>query len=387
MNKYLFIFLIIIFCFFLTGCWNYREIDSLYIIAGIGIDKIPNSNKYNITAEFVNVKDIAKGTQKEQSFESVLLEIKGDSVFDAIRKMIRISAKRPYWAHATTIIISEEVAREGIISFLDLIVTNEEPRLDVVIYVSKGKSASEILHMKSFSTDIRSFELTTMLNENKKLAQVPTLRAYEIINALATPKVNIVLPTVISFYNNGEYTNLLSGGAVFKADKLVGFLEQKDITPYLFIKDEIKSCVLNIKTEKKEPNSIITLETFDSKTKIKPIYGTEGISFDIKIKTDVFLAELDTTTDYIYPPGRKKLKKLAEEYLEKRIKEHIKNVKEEFGFDIFGFGNIIRQRNPKLWKTLEEDWDSIFMDTDFNVKCDIRIKNTGHTLKPIKVVD
>lgn len=231
MTKYLLISLVmIILCLLLTGCWSYREIDSLYIIAGIAIDKEPNSDIYNVTAEFVDAKNTAGGgaqQQTEQGLQSVLLETKGVSVFDAIRKMIKISAKRPYLAHATTIVISEEAAREGIVPFLDLVVTHEEPRLDVDVYVARGKLAGEILHTKSFSSDIRSFELSQIVNENKQLVRIPILKAYEIINQLATPKFSIVLPVVTSFINHGESTNILSGGAVFKTDKLVGFREKK----------------------------------------------------------------------------------------------------------------------------------------------------------------
>jgi spore germination protein KC len=391
MTKYLLISLVmIILCLLLTGCWSYREIDSLYIIAGIAIDKEPNSDIYNVTAEFVDAKNTAGGgaqQQTEQGLQSVLLETKGFSVFDAIRKMIKISAKRPYLAHATTIVISEEAAREGIVPFLDLVVTHEEPRLDVDVYVARGKLAGEILHTKSFSSDIRSFELSQIVNENKQLVRIPILKAYEIINQLATPKFSIVLPVVTSFINHGESTNILSGGAVFKTDKLVGFLEQEDIIPYLFIKDQIQSAVLNVETKEGNLNSTITLETLNNRTKIKPVYSDEGISFDIKIKTDVFFIESDTLTNFISPQGRKKLKELTERHLKKRIENHIRKTKEDLEFDIFGFGNIIRQRNPKLWKELEKDWDSIFMDANFNVKCDIRIKNSGHTLGPIKVAD
>lgn len=234
------------------------------MIALNGGDKEPNSDIYNVTAEFVDAKNTAGGgaqQQTEQGLQSVLLETKGVSVFDAIRKMIKISAKRPYLAHATTIVISEEAAREGIVPFLDLVVTHEEPRLDVDVYVARGKLAGEILHTKSFSSDIRSFELSQIVNENKQLVRIPILKAYEIINQLATPKFSIVLPVVTSFINHGESTNILSGGAVFKTDKLVGFLEQEDIIPYLFIKDQIQSAVLNVETKEGNLNSTITLET------------------------------------------------------------------------------------------------------------------------------
>lgn len=386
MNRFLSILLIIIFCFLFTGCWSYREINSLYVIAGIGIDKVPNSNQFSITAELVNLKENGS-RQEEQQFESALLEIKGTSVFDTLRKIIRISSKRPYLAHATVIIVSEEVAREGIISVLDLIAANEEPQLDISVLVSRGRSANEVLSMKSLSTEILSFELSTAINQNEKLMRVPVIRAYEIINMFAIPKTGTVIPVVTSFNVKGTDLSILSGGAVFKADKLIGFLEQEDIVPYLFIKNKIGSNVLDIETKEGDLGGTATFETYRNRTKIKPIYGTEAVSFDIDIEMEAFLVELDTMTDYISTQGRAKLKKMAEEHLKRKIEDHIKKVKEDFELDIFGFGNIIRQKNPKLWKELEEDWDTTFVNTDFNVNCKVRIKGVGHTLKPIRAVD
>lgn len=383
MNRYILILIILISSILLTGCWSYREIDSIYIVSGIGVDKVPDSDQYNITAEFINIIE----NQMEKNFESILLEAKGDSILDAITKMTRISAKRPYWSHAASIIISEEVAREGIMPFLDFIARNKEGRLSTNVYISKGKLATEILANKSFSTDIRSYELEIMVNEPNHLVKVPALKTHEVINDLEIPMVHIVLPTIVTYSNHGEETNILSGGAVFSKGKLVGFLNNEDIVPFLFIKNEMESGILNVKGEEKNPNDTIILEILRSKTKIKPIYEDETMGFNININSNVNIAELTTMTDYISKEGRKKLKKLTEEQLENEIKNHIKDVQEKFGFDIFGFGTIIRQRNPKLWKDIEKDWDSIFMDLDINIKCNIHIKNSGHNLKPIRVVD
>lgn len=383
MNKSIKILIILISCLLLTACWNYREINSLYIVAGAAIDKSPNTNQYNLTTELVNIKE----NIKEQSFESLLLESKGDSILNSVRKMVRVSAKKPYWAHATTIIISEEVAREGIMPFLDLIARDYETRLDSNIYISREKTAKEILELQSLSTDIRSFELAIMVNQSMHLVKTPALKAYQVINGLAIPKVHIVLPTVMSFSNNGENTNLLSGGAVFSKGKLVGFLDQENIIPYLFITNRIKEGILNVKTGNDNPNDTIILEVFDSNTKIKPIYDSEKLGFDIFIKARGTIAEVTTMTDYISPKGRKNLKILAEKSLKAEIENNIKHVQKEFGFDIFGFGNIIRQKNYKLWEQIEKDWDYIFMNLDLNIHCDIEIRNSGHFLNPIKVVD
>lgn len=382
MNKYIALLLILISIFSLTGCWNYKEINNTYIVAGIAIDKDKELNQYIITTELINVKENKLG----QSYESLKIESKGDSIFEAVRTMIRVSAKKLYWGHATTLIISEEIARDSIMPILDWITRDQEPRLSINVYTAKGKPAAELLQNQSYSTDIRSYELEIMSNENKNLVTMPEIKVYELIDELSIPKFHTVLPTVLSTSNLGVITNLLSGGAILKKDKLVGFLSEEDIVPYLFIRDKINSGLIKVKTVENNGNDEIILEIFSSKTKIKPIYDNETIGFDIHVKSEVSIAELTTQTDYISELGRSDLKKLSQETLQTDIKNLIEKVQKEYGLDIFGFGNIIRQRNPKLWKKIEKDWDTIFMDLAFNISCEINIRSSGLFSKPIEVV-
>jgi len=383
MNKYIVLLLIIVSSLFLTGCWNYEEINNFYVVAGVAIDKDKELDQYIITTELINIKENKLG----QSYESLKLESNGDSIFEAIRIMIRISAKKLYWSHASTLIISEEVAREGIMPILDWFIRDQEPRLSINIYTTKGNSAAQMLEYESLSTDIRSYELDFMANENKKIVKIPEIKLYELINELSTPKLHTVLPTIIPTSNLGVTTNFLSGGAIFNNDKLVGFLGEEDIVPYLFVKNKIRQGFIKVKTGEKNPNEAIVLEVFKSNTKIKPIYENETIGFDINIKTEVAIGELTTQTDYISEPGRSNLKTLSEETLKSNIGNLIKMVQKEYGLDIFGFGDIIRQRNPKLWKKIEKDWDAIFMDLSFNINCEINIRNSGQFSKPIEVVN
>src|SRR4051794_23013200 len=97
----------------LTGCWNYKEIDKLAIVAGAAIDK--EDDQFLLTAEVVKTKG-----EKDSKPESLKIEGRGKTIFDATRNINKVSGKRLYWSHAKVIIISQEVAREGIIPAIDL---------------------------------------------------------------------------------------------------------------------------------------------------------------------------------------------------------------------------------------------------------------------------
>lgn len=363
-----------------TGCWNYSEIDNLYIVSGFAIDKGVEKN-YLITAELINIRT----SQVNQEFESLLIELEGDTIFETIRSMIRISSRKLFWSHASSVIVSHQVAEEGIAPVIDWLSRDQEPRLNMDLYISKEKTAAETLKSMSYSTDITSFELESMSNRNKDVVKTPILKIYEIVNELAHPKTSLLLPTVLLYNNIGDKTVLLAGGSVFKGDKLIGYVEQNDVVYYLLIRNKFDEGFLKIDMDKRE-NEAVVLEIQKSKTKISPNYGEE-IGFTIDVDLNVGIIEMTTDKDYINEPGRSHFIQAAQKQIEQNVKDVIGKVQEDFGVDIFGFGAIIKQRNPHLWKEIEQDWDMIFKDLDVEVNCSIKIKNSGHFKSPIKVSD
>jgi spore germination protein KC len=108
----LLLLIILISSIFTPGCWNYREVDKLATVAGVAIDKGTNG-QYQVTAEIVQIsgfKDI-KTTSKTVTME-------GKTLFDAARNEISLSGKRLYWSHSKVIILSKEIASEGVIKVI-----------------------------------------------------------------------------------------------------------------------------------------------------------------------------------------------------------------------------------------------------------------------------
>ncbi|MBU5440139.1 Ger(x)C family spore germination protein [Tissierella sp. MSJ-40] len=385
MNKsFILLFVIIITStFLLTGCWNYNEVEKLAIVSGVAIDKNEKDNKFELTAEVIDLKS----TQVGGRFNSQRIQSDGDTILDAIRNMIKISAKKLYWSHATTFILSENVAKEGILPVLDFIARDKEPRLSINIFVSKEKTAAELLSQQSISTEIRSFEMDYMLLANDSLSKVPEVQVYEFMNDLSNQGISPVLPTLEITLNEGKRTAELGGTAVFKKDKLAGFLTLEDTKFLLFVKDKIKGGLLIVNDKEGESPHVVTLEIFKNKTKIIPNYSNGQLSIDIRTRTDVSIAEEDTTKNYIDEKGRAELRKKAEKYLERNIERVIKQAQQEFDSDIFGFGNTIMRKRPDLWKEIGKQWGSIFPELKINVDADIHIKSSGHILKPIQVGD
>lgn len=379
-TKILLFILIIINITALSGCWNYRETEDISIVAGLAIDK-GNAGEYILTFEIADLHEAGKDVK----IKSKLLESTGTTIFDAVRNAIRFVAPRLYFGHLEIVIISQEVARDGVIEIIDFLSRDAEPRLTVELLVSKGKKANEILHAEAIESEINSYEIKRILDEGKQVSKSSKVEVFRFINSLPCEGVCPILPVIFMSETAGEKTSKVSGIAVFHGDKLSGFLTQDESLYFNFVVDDIEGGLLTLKSKPEEQNNDVTLEIYKNKTKVKPLCVDGKITMDINVKLQVLLAELGTTADLINETGRSWLEKAAEEKVRVNILKIIQKVQKEYGADIFGFGRVIQNVMPSTWKQIGKDWDNSFRNLDVNVNVSVEIKDSGLLRKPIVV--
>ena len=367
----------------LSGCWNYREVDRIAIVSGLAVDQSPKGDKFLLTAEIVDVQ----GSLTEGNVKARRIQAEGDTIFDAVRNMILISAKRLYWSHAKAIIVSQDVAKEGIVSIIDWISRDIEPRTDMGIFVSREKTAWELLEQQSVTTDIRAFEMEYMLMGNNALSKSVRVDIIELVDTISGKGTSSYLPAIGVTLNDGKRTANLSGIAVLKKDKLIGFLNEQDTKFFLFVKNKIQGGLLIVSPDEGHPKDKITLEIFKSKTKVQPVYSNGKLLMKIDINTEVAVAQEDIPINYMIEKNKNRLKKETEKYLNKNIENIIKKVQEDFDTDIFGFGSIVMKEMPSLWKNIEDEWNEIFKTLEVDINTEIDIRGSGLLSKPIQVGD
>ncbi len=365
-----------------TGCWNYREIDNLSIVAGAAVDRA-EQGKYKLTTEIVDLHE--SGT--EPKIKSRKLVSYGDTLFDAVRNTMEITASRLYWGHVEIVVISQEVARDGIVDILDFLSRDAEPRLSMDLLISKEKTAGEILNLQSNTTEIRSFEINMMLDAQKSLSKILKVQVYEFINALSGQGISPSMPVIGATENEGRKTLELSGTAVFKKDKLVYLLDGDESKMLLFATNRIKGGLLVIKNASEDEKSNITLEILDSKTKIKPEYSNGKLSIRIDVKTKTALGEESKQARTYNEKVNMSLEKSASKILKASIEDTIKKVQQDVDVDIYGFGKAVREDLPALWEKIGSNWEEVFRNLDVKVNATVEIKDSGLLSKPIRIGD
>lgn len=391
------ILLLIICMMLLTGCWNYREVESLSIVAGFAIDPGEGGQKYHTTFEILDMS----GNKNNQP-KAELIETEGDTIFEAVRNSIKKCRNKLFFNDCRIVIINSQIAQNGISSVTDLLHRDAESRLTLNLVISQDKSAKEVLKSQGLSTPIISFEISDIINKNTTdLSKALDVKLYDTENLLNGEGVSLSLPAVKTEKEDvkeGEDGNqdgtqsnmqlsdsqsmnkqvtvpIISGTAVFKGDKLVGYLNSEETMDLLFIKNKVNGGVIVIKNSNEDDGD--SLEIDKSTTTLKPVISNGEVKMQINIKCTAILGENNTSYDYGSAEGIEKLQQKANETLKSDIKNLISKVQTQYDSDIFGFGREIYRQDYSSWQELKPKWDEIFKSLQCDVKTDVEIKSTA----------
>lgn len=373
----------------LAGCWNQRELNSLGIALGFGIDKF--GDRYRISAQVVDPGEVASSRPTTPGRSPVVLyKAEAPTVFEALRRLTEICPRKLYAAHIRVLIIGEALAREGVGKVLDLLLRDPGVRSDFYMLVAKDTTAEKVLQILTPLDKIPSYKMFDMLEASAKAwAPTTTFTLDEFVNQLVSEGLNPVLTgiQVAGAQEEGESMRNVSriearadlrtaGLAVFRKDKLIGWFDEKESIGYNLLKDKVKSTVSRISC----PNGgYIVLETIRSKTDVKGRVSNGRPAIDVKLKTEVNIGEVECDLSITVPKNirwiENKLKQRRIETMQAAVEQAKANKT-----DSFGFGQAINRSHPKYWKSISESWAEEFGRLPVNYKIEVIVRRVGTTL-------
>ena len=374
MKKMIFIIPII---FLLTGCYNYREINELAIVSGVSIRKV--DDEIELTTEVINPKKEQDASSGEEP-EFIIYTSRAKSVQEAIRKMIKESPRKMYGAHIEILVIDEGIARDYLMDILDSFARNPEIRSEFKVLVGKS---DDILKITTPLEKISSEYIRNSLeNNNKYLGFANVVTYHELISNVLNPNIELVLP-VLSMKGNvnlGEdkenisntsvkATSIIDGMAIFRNNKLIGYLTEEESLTYNILRDSVKNFFIRTSGHDNEyiVHEIIRLSSkmeFDkNKNEMKiTLTGKSAIS---EVNEKIDLENLEEVS---------KLEKELNQELKKMVERSILSIQKKYNSDIFGFGDVIYKSYPKYFQKIKDEFKQ---DGFQNMKVNVSVKIKG----------
>ncbi|SHK84492.1 Ger(x)C family spore germination protein [Desulforamulus aeronauticus] len=373
MKKGIVLICLMLCCVFLGGCWNYQGLDTIDIVTGIAIDKNPETGMYLLTYEMVDTAVSGKDVPTEVKY----VESQGPTLFGAIRNAKRKLINKLYGGNMQAIIISRQIAQEeGVLAILEMFLRDGEPRETLSVAISQEETAKSVLMTKGLDSKIISFEIHGVINEdNQTTSSTKNIALYQAYNAIKEAGDSLVLPILHLQQNNNDVTTESNGVALFRGDKLIGFLSPEQTLYYLFLVDEIKSAAVSLPY--RSENSEISMEIKSNRSKTSVRYENGQLVVSVQIKTEMNLTELKGELDLSQEQERTWLEAHAAQFIEESTRAFFGSVQTEYKTDIFGLGRLLYGDHPDVWRQLEDSWDEIFSQAQFEVQVTVDIVNTG----------
>ncbi|MCY9513932.1 Ger(x)C family spore germination protein [Paenibacillus apiarius] len=375
---------------FIAGCWSRRELNDLAIAVGFGIDR--SGEQYEVSVQVVNPGEVAAKQPGGQRAPVTMYHAKGNTVFEAIRRMTTVTPRKVYFSQLRMFIIGDALAREGIREALDFLSRDHELRTDFYIAVARELTAKEIM---SFYTPLEKIPASKMHNSldvsEKSWAPTVAIKLDELITDLVSDGKEAVLTGITILGEREEGTkreNVLMidppaflkylGIGVFQEDKLVGWLNEKESKGYSIITDMLDSTIISSPCPE---GGRVGIEVIKSKTKMKGKARNGKPEVELEIRTEANIGDVECKLDLTKERTIVRLEQEFEKIMQQNAEQAIKKAK-SLEADIFGFGEAIRRDNPRYWSTVKNDWRSRFVDLPVRIKADVKIRHTGTVASP-----
>ncbi|MCH1624232.1 Ger(x)C family spore germination protein [Fredinandcohnia sp. SECRCQ15] len=364
----------------LTGCWNRVEVNDIAIVTAIGIDLTEDDKLLLSIQVAIPVKlGPTSGSQGGSSNSTFVVSETGDTISEAYRNIQGKISRNIFFSQSRVLLIGEDMAKKGISNIIDFHSRYNEPRINSFIMFTKGQASELINNMPQLES--------ISAEETKELAKIGAgLSVYirDFMNMLLTDGKEPVAPQFSltpleeNTKNKSREGQEINGAAVFKGDKLVGWLDKTETRGLLWIRNEIETGVITINIPEDQGGGNISFEIIRVDSKIKPKLQNGEINLSVDVTSELSIMENDSKLNVDQTQVLDELEKYVENEIKDRIQLVVDIAQKEYQSDIFGFGQAVYKKYPKEWNVaLKNNWDQTFEQLEVNITPKVFIRRIG----------
>lgn len=404
------------------GCWDHRELEDQAFILALGVDR-GQGGYYDVSARIAIPRNIAPGGGGGPGGggdgggkASDLITVRAPTLEGALNLLGPLVGRRISIAHMVTVVIGEDVAREGVNPVLLGLLRFREARRTVLLNVALG-TAREAMQKEEPPLDKDPARYVFKITETTRfnaLVWESLLHTFSIATeALDRDPIALVKginPKVSgrSADSGGQDQGPPTGGgsgdegsfragemprkggnpvealgvAVFRNDQMVGVLTGDETRILLAIRGEFGRSIFSI-PDPEVKGQFVAVELRRGRRpqfRVSIQDGMTSIREDIYLEGD--LLAVPSGIDYTKPEKMVELERQIEAHLGDQARALVEKAQREFRADSFGFGQSVKRkfRTRKDWR--EFRWLSKFPEADVSVSFKVKLRRVGLQLAP-----
>lgn len=399
-----FIMISILLSFLLTGCRDSSEVDDNIYAVVIGLDKGVN-NKVIVTIQYPNYRSIKGGGGTTSGADtSNIHSVESPSLLESMDLMNMAVSRRISLLHTKMLVISEDLAREGIGDFLAPLSRFRETRRTMFVVVTKGTARSLLQENKTTIGPSITKAIELMMSQAYNTGFFPpenfhyfyrdivstygnAIAIYAGINdfqGLTMDGSNKKAPLITErnlkpgeLPRQGPAKREFVGTALFNGDKMVGSLNPYETRYMLMIKGQFKKSIMTIEDKKAPGEGIIVSIRNGRPPKVKGYFINSKPVVDVNLNIEADIGAIHSRINYESAKLIENLNKQLEDEIKKGIEKTIEKTKKESKTDVFDFGTKFAGYFPTIQEWESYNWLSHYPETKVNVSVKVNVRRTG----------
>lgn len=340
MKKLILIILIIL----LTGCYDYKELNDIAIISGIGISK--ENDEYRVIYEVINTE---ANKESNNDIKKYNVEAQDKNLSNAISKANEALAKQPYFEQIKVLLITKDV---NILDISDYIFRNE--KFNTSFYLALCDDIDEIFDYTSVNEPNNSIAINNLL---KKINydKITNLFDFNVDNLMQG--YDIYLPYIVI-----DKELALKTIGIFDNNSFKRYLTNEEYRIFKYLNKVKEVPIINNNDSIKIYSSKLNYDIKDSNVTIK---------YDAKASINYLSNQYNLRNQNTYQD----LNNLFKDTIYNEVSTFINNLQKD-NIDILG---ITKLYNTKYYKN-KLDIKDIKLDYEINVDID----KAGTAFKEVK---
>lgn len=362
----------------LSGCWSSVEINEHAFVMGIAVDAGGAKDELEITVQVAKpaaMNSRAQNGEKEYAnFSST-----GTGIDVPLHNLELQVDQQLYAGHNQAIVISREVAEQGISSILDFFIRSSDGRFTVPLFIAE-ESAKDILDVKGELESMPALYIKSLVQSQTGYHAMAEATVRTFLSDMLSKTSAAIIPMIKIIDEDTENPKVeLSGAAVFKNGLMCMELDTQQARALLLIQNQAQGGIFTVEAF----DNYVTLSISDSTTDINPVFNDGALD---KIIVDIHMGCSVTDTaanvDILSEDIRNEIKNAAEKYITGfQIKTF--EYTQEYSADIYGFGQKLYRYYPKQAESLLNNWDEEYPKLNVEFRVNIDIQGTGAIINPL----
>ena len=352
----------------LAGCWDLEEIDRRTVVLGLAFDTTRDGGIRMVASvpdprALVPSGGTVIGPQpKEPAF--VVLQTRGRTVSENLAALREITSRDLFLGQILVVGVSERLARQGILSILEVLMNNTDIPRAAWFVVAAGDPA-RVLAIKPPQQTFPEFYLDDVFRARGKAAGALAVPYWRVWVDTLLPGRDALVPVVGP---GPQHQMRVAQVAAFRDGRLVGILSEPETRLLALIRDA-RNTLWEVELG---DGRRIGLRPLGADTRIVPLApgpgGTPRFRFDVQL--NMALMEVYGATG----GAPRAFEQAAERDLTRALERLLRRL-QAMGSDPLGFGEYWRIAQPTAFRS--RDWHTQWPQARIDVRVRVNIGRGG----------